>query len=185
MPRQLQVCLKDVYSTTLSGTPGQYLQIRLGMFEPLGRTPAWMATLYTLYKYAKIVRWQVDMDVVNLSSDALQTVSALVPFADSTLYTNINVPGEQPGAIVKLISPKGGIDKIKIKHDVDLQKLLGDDPASKWWITQAQSQSSSPLSTEESVFIAGFQPATSVSWTAFTRATVRYHFEFFDLELLE
>jgi hypothetical protein len=185
MPREFQVCLRELYSSTVTAG-GTYNQLRIGLLEPLGRTPTFMTQLFNIYKLAKVIRVDLEVNVVNATTAGsvvpLQVVTAAVPFSDSTGYTDITVPSELPSAQLKILSATGGMDRLKLRQSYMVDNLVGEMGGPKWWFTQAQSASSTPLAQEEPVFIVGIQPLVLTTWTAHVQCIVRYHVEFFGLE---
>jgi hypothetical protein len=173
--------LRDQYGISPSGVAGATYTTSIGLLEPLGRNPTYMTNYYDMYKYMRIRSVVVTTHLCNTTSTPLTAVVSTLPFSDVGI-TSFSQIAEQPQAQLKLISSAGGLDKVVFKRTYDCLNLVGNFGGDHWWITQAQSVSTSPVDSREPVFVLAIGPTTSVNWSCSGQVFIEYHVEFFDLQ---
>lgn len=164
---------------------GSYVSRKFGIVEFLSYRPLYCLELYQIYKYARITAVDIELRVVNQSTNTpLIAALGMCPNSDAAGL----VPDrawETPGTVRKLMSVQGGIDKCVLRKTFVGQDAYGQPYLDqKFWIDASQSASTTPVDANEPV---GFYMLSSNTGTGPGACTVEfkltYHIQFFDLRI--
>lgn len=121
---------------------------------------------------------------MNFGGRPLEIMGVTMPYDESTSASATQV-AEKAGAVRKIVSAAGGMDKAAISTICTAQDKFGNPYFTKdYWVTEDQSNNSSPLDPLEPVFnllIVPVLPGSSISYVVVTR--IEYHIQFFDLRV--
>jgi hypothetical protein len=179
MPTELSVALR--YTDTLSYTLAASTNFAYGMLEFLSFRPLYTDQLYSLYRYCKVTAVDVQIEVNNTGSTAMQYAMGYVPqLAASTMsYARLT---ERAGTVHKNVSAKGGMDRAIISKTFGVEKCLGEPVLSKYWVSNSQSLSTSPIDVNEPVISVALQNLEGSVFSAAVALRITYHCQFFSLE---
>jgi len=104
-----------------------------------------------------------------------------VPFVDVAALTFSRL-AERVDSVRRIVSTTGGMDRVTLTRTYQSERCLGEPVLSKYWMSNAQSLSSSPIDVNEPVLAIAFQPIIGVTVNAAIMLDVTYHCQFFNLE---
>jgi hypothetical protein len=176
----MKVALRSRQILGPSGSSGAFSATGFGLVEFLSSVPAYANQLYALYKWCKIHAVQVRATLVNTTSSPIQFVLGVIPHNEQ-LGLTLDELAEVPGSTLRVLSAQGGLDRVVITNQYDVQKTVGNLIAEKYWVSQTQAASAVPLEQTEPIIMIGAQPMISVNWSSQVVLDFVYHVEFFDL----
>jgi len=125
---------------------------------------------------AVVTTWRV----VNTGGQPIEVALGYVPQVDVAAI-NFARLAEKSETVNKIVSGGGGMDRASLKKTFYTERVLGEPVLSKYWISNAQSLSSSPIDVNEPVIVYIMQPL-GASATGILQYDVVYHCQFFNLE---
>lgn len=182
LPTSYCVALTNTDYFQTSAASSELFQI-LGMTEFLGYRPLYALEMYAIYKYARILKVDVEAQGVNIGANPIRIAIGYASYADvSSLSFDRFI--EKAGTKVITISPQGGMDRATLRTSFNTSNHLGAIQDSKYWVDVTQSASSTPIDSREPVVVMAIDNYQS-SGTAFSAQInfrLTYHVNFFDLK---
>jgi hypothetical protein len=180
MPTELSVALKMADETTqILAAPGN---LTYGILEFFALRPLYSAQLYQLYRYCKITAVDVNVQLVNTGASTVEVAIGYVPQLEASTATYVRL-AEKTGSLRKIISAKGGLDRVTFTRRYGVEALLGEPVLSKYWMTNSQSLSITPLDVNEPVLSIAYRNVDGSTSNMSTTVRITYHCQFFSLEL--
>lgn len=181
MPKELSVALRFTDQTELGATISPLFG-KLGMVEFLNNRPGYTTELFTIYKYARVTAVDFRVCFTSKSINPIKVAIGFVPNAD---FASLTMPRFTDLTTTKwdIISATGGMDRTELRATYSTQNAIGNPNFSKYWMTAAQSASTTPIDNDEPVLIYGAAYAGgSTTLGAVIDWSVVYHVQFFELE---
>jgi hypothetical protein len=181
MPEELSVALRfqdrDQYNLTASPIIKGF-----GLLEFLNQRPLYSAELFQIYRYCKITRVDILFEVCNQISQPIQAITGFLPFVDIAGITADRL-SEKIDSVRRLMSPQGGLDRVIIRKSYVCEKVIGEPVLSKYWMSNAQSLSSTPIDVNEPALVYVLaNGGTAGVISAIVNYRITYHCQFFDLQ---
>jgi hypothetical protein len=180
MPKELSVCLQYANQDEFGASASPVI-ITNGMLEFLNHNPLYAAQLFQIYRYCKVTAFQVEMDIFNKGINPLEVVVGYVPYVEIGTITAARL-AEKTTSSKKMVSPAGGLDRLRINRSFNNEAILGEPFTSKYWMSYSQSLSTTPIDVLEpvlAIILAYAGGSTTVSAVANYR--FKYHCQFFNL----
>ncbi len=186
MPVQFQVALpyrQSAEPTLASGINRAYV---IGLFDYLNQLPLYAAQLYQMYRYSRIDRVDVKLEVNAIpggTAYGYDVAMGKVPYSEYSSTMSPDIVAVTTGAVWG----KGGLyggKPVILSRSYGSQNILGQVAyGEEVWQTYTQATSATPTNTNKPVIVIaiGSTPSSgtlncSLSWQ------VIYHIEFFDLD---
>jgi len=182
LPTSYCVSLTNTDYFQASAATAELFQI-LGMTEFLGYRPLYALELYSIYKYARIMRVDVEAQGVNIGANPIRIAIGYAAYNDVSGLTFDRFI-EKAGTKVITISPQGGMDRGTLRGTFNTSQHVGAISDSKYWVDVTQSASSTPIDAKEPVIVMAIDNYQS-SGTAFSAQInfkLTYHVNWFDLK---
>jgi len=184
MPSQYQVCLpyRRSLEQSLTGSSAS----AVGLFNYLGQLPLYAATLYQMYKYSRIRRVDVEVQLNGYTGGSAYGVDLALgrlPYSDFTSTMDVDLVAQTSGAVHSKSGLYGG-QPITLKKSYDCENILGNRAAGvEVWQTYAQAISGTPTDAQLplAVFAVASSPSVGSVNISYT-ITAMYHLEFFEID---
>lgn len=182
-PEQYKVSLvaRDYDSGSSIASPMWY---RYGLLEPLGRLPQYLATLFTMYRKARIVYSSLSVKLVNTgSSEPIELVVGTMPFNWVSGSPTISELIGKVGTRRQIASAAGGLDRCSITRGIASKTVLGHEyMLADYDFSLAQASSFTPIDAEEPVWTFTATALNSAAQIDYRlEVVINYDIEFFDL----
>lgn len=174
----VSLCNTDYFGA--AGGTSELIQT-LGLVEFLGYRPLYALEYYAIYKYARVISVDVEINAVNIGTNPVEVAVCNAAYNDVSGLTMDRLK-EKPNSVFKLMSPSGGMDRATFRKRFVASELLGVIPGSKYWVDVTQSASATPIDVREPVLVLALDNYQS-SGTAFSAQVnwkMTYHIEWFD-----
>jgi len=184
MPSQYQVCLPYRRSLEQSLTGSSSLAV--GLFNYLGQLPLYAATLYQMYKYSRIRRVDVEVQLNGYtggSAYGIDLALGRVPYSEFGTTMDPDLIAQTPGAVHSKSGLYGG-RPVTLKKSYDCENILGNRAAGvEVWQTYAQAIGATPTDAQLPLAVFALASTPSVgSINASYTVTAMYHVEFFEID---
>ena len=182
IPQSMKVALRSRTYETLSSTASP-LYLRYGLIEFLGNVSSYLDSLYGLYNLSIIHGCRITLRLVNTGSEPIILACAPLPYSWITGTPTLAEILDVPKCVRKTCGASTGKDSVVLTSAHSVKSLLGKEfNIASYQMTQAQAASSTPLNTNEPVWVvmlSAFNGLNSIS----CRLEVEFEFsaEFYSL----
>ena len=156
---------------------------RYGFVEFLGKGGSYIDSLFGLYENAIVHGSQITIRVVNMSSEPIMASIAPLPYDWISGSPTLSEILDAPRAVRASTGGNSGVDKLTLTNAATVREVLGKGyQAVKYQMDAAQAVNTTPLSTEEPVWVVGlsaYNASTAISY----RLEIEYEWnvEFYNL----
>ena len=156
---------RNYESVTSSTSPFWF---RYGLVEFLSNKGSYADSLYGLYNLAIIHGCRITLRLVNTGSEPIILAAAPLPYSWASGSPTLSELLDQPRAIRKSCGASTGKDSVSLSSSHSVKSLLGKEfNIAAYQITATQAASSTPISTDEPIWVVGvsaFNALTSISF---------------------
>jgi len=146
--------------------------------------PAFAASFYKIYKYARINAITVHVEVVSLGAEPIIIAADVLPYsqANSSLVDPHYI-ASRPRAISKITGTSTGMSKITLQKTWKTAENTGQlNYSDSAWQSYSEALSVLPDPDHPFVCVSVDSVLGSATWTADTVYHVTYHMQFFELQ---
>jgi len=184
MPSQLQVCLPYRRSTEVSSSGS--VSYAIGLFNYLNQLPLYAAALYQFYKYSRIRRVDVEVQLNGQTGGTAYGIDLALgrlPYAEFTSALDTDLVAQTSGAVHSKSGLYGG-RPITLRKSYDCENILGNRAAGvEVWQTYAQASSGTPTDVQLPLAVFAMASTPNIgTFNASVTISVYYHVEFFELD---
>jgi len=179
-PLPKQMCLRLRWSDDQTIT--SISSWRFGLAQFWNQLPGYYVEFMKIYKMSRILSVKLRCTVINTTANTpAEVVAVTIPFSD---YSKTLAQVKQlPSAVYRFLSGSGGIDKVSLTKDDNLNSSLGVDSRAIRDYQQSASEAASTLALlPDTPVLALYVGGAATEPTLRVFITVDYDIEFFELE---
>jgi len=176
LPREIEFALTGFYHDQREALTTQSSRIT-PLCEFNTQLPRFGAEFYQIYRHARIMAIDIQMEVVNLSTEPLLAALGCLPLVNANAITNPQTIISVPGTVYKQVGSSTGASRIIMKKRFVTEKMLGELTIGSQTYLQTYSEAlSSAIWTELPAIYAGVIAAKNgATWSGIVDYRYTYH----------
>ena len=181
LPREMEFSSKySTYDIRLANTtPSTFV---FGLIDFYNQLPAYAASFYQIYKYARINAIHVQVELVSTGTEPLLIAMDVLPYSQATsTFVDPHFIASRPRAVSKMVGTSTGMSRIMLNKTYKTAESLGQlNYSDSAWQSYSEALSVLPDPDHPFVCISVDSVLASATWSADAVYHVTYHMQFFE-----
>jgi len=181
LPREMEFSSKySTYDIRLANTTPS--TNKFGLIDFYNQLPAYAASFYQIYKYARINAVTVEAEVVCTGTEPIIIAADVLPYSQAnSSFVDPHFIASRPRAISKITGSSTGMSRVTLRKTWKTAEALGQlNYSDSAWQSYSEALSVLPDPDHPFICISIDSVLGSATWAADTVYHVTYHMQFFE-----